>query len=215
MRPLLRVAGEVARCPARGSRPRSPARASSTSGLVAAKFDGAIASTYCRVTKSSRRLSLLGQRRELRELGQVLAARAGRPASSSEKYGKLAPRGRREAAIARRGRDDLGQRMRHARCAPRAPPALRATAPPIAAGSARRARRAPSASIAAVRRRSASARAGRRPATALPRRLRPPLRPLRADVRPCAREVGRRWRIPGMDAVRRHRRQAMRSGSGW
>ena len=68
---------EVGEALQRRSRLRFRARVRCTSGLVAAKFVGAIASTYCRVDE---REPLPVRRRKLRaarELGQILAARAG------------------------------------------------------------------------------------------------------------------------------------------
>jgi hypothetical protein len=104
----------------------------STSGLVATKFVGASASMYCFVRKASRCFSMLGERGERRELGQVFAEQEIALLDQRE-IGQLAAIRRGETAIAAAG-CAIPARWRGAAGSVRAPRSRPSTAPASAPG---------------------------------------------------------------------------------
>ena len=141
MRPLLRCRRRGSRKPCARLAPSVSSARAMTSGLVARKFVGAMASTYWRVM-NSRRLLVGG-----RAAAQCCAS--SRQVRAAEQVGLrqqrevrlIVPCAAGEAPVAGGIGDDFGQRIPGRRAASRAQPAR---GPPTAADSARRAPPAPS-----------------------------------------------------------------------
>ena len=191
-RPCTRLAPSVAH-----------ARAARTSGLVAGKLVGAIASRYCRVANSSRLLLVGRQRREARELAQVVGVeQVGLP--QQREVGLLVPCGRRRSggrrAPARRLPAGASPR-RGARRAPARHNALQRAAWQAARAAA--AHRAPhGAGCASGGQRRACRRQRRAATSARPHALRVlPLRP----IGPGAGRADRRGAIPAWHHEERSR----------